>query len=46
MNPSDKQADDGFDETRTEVRYGGVFGAVTPCNLYNMGRVSYTWNRW
>ena len=22
MNPSDQQADDGFDETRTEVRYG------------------------
>lgn len=30
----------------TEVRYGGVLGAVIPCNLFNVGRVAYTWNRW
>lgn len=30
----------------TEVRAGGVFGAVKACNLGHLGRVAYTWNRW
>ena len=30
----------------SEVRYGGVFGAVIPCNLGSINASAYTWNKW